>query len=52
MEMIACINQILDRDFFFSFSLAKKKKKKSTTVLILNSVQNSSDIYLSFFLLL
>ena len=28
MEMFACINQILDRDFFFSFSLAKKKKKK------------------------
>ena len=25
MEMFACINQILDRDFFFSFSLAKKK---------------------------
>ena len=50
MEMFACINQILDRAFFFSFSLAKKKKL--TTVLILNSVQISSDIYLSFFLLL
>ena len=27
MEIFACINQILDRDFFFSFSLAKKKIK-------------------------